>query len=325
MNRFETRNLHEKRMSLWNASMENHRRYLDEATGRFADEFMERRNCPVCEAQESLELFQKSGGIYCRCPRCAMIFLNPVMRDDHLREYYRGNHDVQSQIVKDDGDFYSRLYNQGLDLAESRIGAAEIGRDRNILDIGCSAGGFLDIAARRGYRTTGLELNAEEAASCRRNGHEVIEATLAELDPSRHFDLITLWDVFEHVKEGGQLLIKAREHLSGAGAIFIQSPTQDALAARILQEKCNMFDGLEHVNLYSHANLAEIAGRCGLRLADIRSVIPEAGVIANHLDYQHPYLGASDGEALRLAGLDADSILGRNMGYKFQAVLVRQP
>lgn len=325
MNRFETRDLHTKRMALWNASMDNHKRYLDESTGLFGDAFMERRNCPVCDADESLELFQKSGGIYCRCARCGMVFLNPVMRDEHLRDYYRGNHDVQSQIVKDDGDFYSALYNKGLDLAEAEIGAAGGDTPRSLLDIGCSAGGFLDIAARRGYRTTGLELNAEEAAVCRRGGHEVVETTLEELDGTRRFDLISLWDVYEHVKDGRSLLSKAREHLTEGGAVFIQSPTQDALAARILQERCNMFDGLEHVNLYSHANLEAMADRCGMKVARIQSVIPETGVIANHLDYQHPYLGASDGASLRLAGFDAETILGRNLGYKFQAVLIRRP
>lgn len=86
-----------------------------------------------------------------------------------------------------------------------------------------------------------------------------------------------------------------------------------------------MFDGLEHVNIYSHSNVERVAEQCGLRMTRIQTVIAEYGVIANYLDYQDPYLGASDGEALRRAGLDADAILQRNLGYKFQAVLSRAP
>lgn len=325
MSRFDTRELHQKRMALWNSSMENHKRYIDEMTGRFADSYMERRSCPVCGADDSFELFQKSGGIYCRCAPCGMIFLNPAMRDAHLNDYYRNNHDVQSATVRSDTDFYSSLYNKGLDLAEEVLSANGCEKRREVLDIGCSAGGFLDNARKRGYRASGLELNTEEAALCRNAGHDVAEATIAELDGNRTFDLITLWDVFEHIKDGRSLLLDARKHLTEDGVIFIQSPSQDSLAARALHEKCNMFDGLEHVNIYGHSHMLRMAEQCGLRVALFQTVIPEAGVLANHLDYQDPYLGVADDDVLKRMGLGVDVILRANLGYKFQVVLARTP
>ena len=37
--------------------------------------------------------------------------------------------------------------------------------------------------------------------------------------------------------------------------IFVQVPTCDSLAARVLREACNMFDGIEHLTLFSSHSL----------------------------------------------------------------------
>jgi SAM-dependent methyltransferase len=305
---------------MWDASIANHAKYLDDSTGFFADMYLEKRNCPSCNQDRLRDLFRKSGGVYVACESCSMIFLNPAFKDSALEDYYRHNHDVQSAIVASDASFYRNLYLTGLTQI-SKLIAGNAGK-RNILDVGCSAGAFLNIAKESGWDTYGLELNSKEIEIARNSGHNVQASIISGAKFDIKFEAITLWDVFEHIKDGYKFLSDAKRLLNPDGVIFIQSPSADALAARVLQEKCNMFDGLEHVNIYGEKQLSRLADRVGLKLAHFSTVISEIGVINNYLDYEDPYLGGTTNTQSIFGMVDTASILEKNLGYKFQACLV---
>lgn len=311
-----TREMHLKRKAMWDASLENHVAYLDAETGLFAEKFLERRCCPACNASDDRFLFHKSGGTYVACTRCEMIYLNPVCRDDVLEKYYRQNHALQGATVSADLVFYTRLYQQGLDAVTQQLGA--VGK---ILDVGCSTGNFLDIAKQAGWCCYGLELNRAEVEVAQEKGHLIQQQLLANAVFDVRFDAITLWDVFEHIKDGEHFLAQARKILAPSGLVFIQSPSRDALAAQILQEKCNMFDGLEHVNLFGRKSLQKLCEKAGYHIASYETVIDEIGVINNYLGYENPYLGYAD-NAMNLWGtIDTTWIHKEKKGYKFQACI----
>ena len=279
-----------------------------------SDEFIEIRPCPVCSSVDHQEIFIKNGGRYVSCKECTMVFLNPVFKDEKLVEYYINNNTHQALAHDEDSEFYRNIYNSGLDL---------IGKHKDhpsILDIGCSGGFFLDLARARGFLTYGIELNKQELEIARQKKHQVWSVPFAEIDRTLQFDVISMWDVFEHIKSGVEYLTSLRESLSSDGIVFIQIPSSDSLAARILQEKCNMFDGLEHVNLYNLKTINSVAKRAGFRVKFFRSVISELGPISNYLAYNHPYFGSFSFEN-QVGLLNEENIIGNNLGYKFQVAL----
>ena len=311
-----TRDLHLKRKSMWVASMFNHYRYLDKDAGIFSDKFTERRSCPACSATDERVLFWKSGGCYVACNKCSMLYLNPVFKDDALEDYYRNNHQFQGEIVANDLDFYTKLYSKGLNSISKNIPEIE-----NILDVGCSTGIFLDIAKRSGWQTFGLELNTKEAFIAKSKDHQIEEKMLGSVAFDKKFSAITLWDVFEHIKDGAKFLNDAKNLLKKGGVVFIQSPSRDSLAAKILQSACNMFDGLEHVNLYGYDSLKVLAESAGYRIDSFETVISEIGVINNFIDYHDPYLGPTKNKESIINLISEDQIHQQKLGYKFQACL----
>ena len=310
----KTKTLHQQRKKLWDASMANHEKYIDRETGLFKQEFVEKRGCPVCGAEEYLEIFNKEGGTYVKCPTCQMVYLNPVLKDEFLNEYYTNNHDVQAEIVESDNDFYRKIYTLGLDQIAKNTPAGKI------LDMGCSSGGFLDVAKEKGWETYGVELNAKEAQHASKK-HTVYNELIQNISFETKFDVITLWDVFEHLKNGKYYLDFLQKLLNPKGVIFLQIPSSDSLAAKILQEKCNMFDGLEHVNLYNRSTIEKIADSCGLEVLSMSSVISEIGVINNYLSYEDPYFGGST-NTREVPGLINEEEMHKTLqGYKLQVVL----
>ena len=300
--------LHKERMRLWETSLDNHEKWLDQETGLFAEMFIEERSCPACYSDKSELLFYKSGGAYNNCSVCSMVYTNPVFKDEYLEEYYETNHSVQSEIVESDQDFYRGLYNKGLQLTQESVAAT------SILDIGCSTGEFLNLAKEEGLETFGIELNKTEVEIAKAN-HTIFNCYLDKVE--RKFDIITMWDVFEHIKDGRSMLLSIKEHLTDDGCLFIQIPTPDSLAAKILQRDCNMFDGLEHVNLYTIKALNSLLDSVSMELVAYDTVISESKVLANYMNYEHPYLGSFESKGI----FSEEYILENKLGYKIQAVI----
>ncbi len=311
------RELHKKRMKMWDASIANHIKYIDQETGVFSSEFTEDRNCPVCGSHNELEMFYKEGGRYVKCQDCDMVYINPVFKDFALKDYYEQNHSVQSEIVETDIDeFYVNIYTQGI----TAIKAVNKNASK-ILDVGCSSGVFLDVAKSNNLDTYGVELNKTEYLYAQKKGHTVYNDLLQNVSFNEKFDAITMWDVFEHLKDGEFYLNIMKNLISENGVIFLQVPSSDSLAAKILQEKCNMFDGLEHVNLYGVETIKQLADKCGLKVLNIGTVISEIGVINNYLNYEDPYLGSTTNKE-SIPNIIDEKILHENLqGYKIQVVL----
>ena len=309
--------IHEKRQKLWDASVSRHSAFIDLETALFRSEFVEERKCPVCGSAKSQKMFDKEGGTYVSCQACEMVFLNPVLKSQYLEKYYSSNHDVQAEIVADDSGFYSRIYGQGLRLINDSI--SEKG---NLLDFGCSSGFFLNVAKEFGFsETVGVELNKSEAEVAKKRGHTVHNCLLEESGITDQFNAITLWDVFEHLIEGDYYLNLFKKYLSKDGVLFLQIPNGQALAPRIMHDQCNMFDGLEHVNLYGPEQVRKLAERCDYRVVNMTSVISETNVLNNYVNYENPYSGGRSSDGGFMGLMPDEQILETFLGYKLQVVL----
>lgn len=247
-----------------------------------------------------------------------MVYLNPIFKESALDEYYRKLETGQAIVVHGESDFYTEIYKKGLRSISKFVPRGKI------LDIGCSSGFFLDIAKRAGWKTYGIEVQEVEVKLCRGKGHILYTKKLEELNLREKFDVITLWDVFEHMPNGKEQLALFKTKLAPGGVIFMQIPNSDALAAKVMRERCNMFDGLEHVNLYNPRAIKLIAQKMGLRVRNMETVISEIAVLNNYLHYEDPYFGNMSYRD-KLLNIVSPRLIHKNLlGYKMQVVLARK-
>lgn len=104
-----------------------------------------------------------------------------------------------------------------------------------LLDVGCSAGFFLEAARYAGWTVQGVELSADAAALAReRLGLDVFVGELADapLAPVS-FDAVTLWDVVEHVRDPAAMLRDARTLLRPGGTLALSTPNIGGLFPRL--------------------------------------------------------------------------------------------
>ena len=90
------------------------------------------------------------------------------------------------------------------------VSAAPSGAGR-LLDIGCATGLFLEIAASRGWVVEGVEPSASACERARRSGMLVTQGFFEDLPPpARPFDVVTMWDVLEHVPDPARAVARPR-------------------------------------------------------------------------------------------------------------------
>jgi SAM-dependent methyltransferase len=303
----EASELHSKRRQMVEAAKRHRSGFKDPS-------FFEERNCPVCSSETNSLVLESDGGKYVRCKDCRMIFLNPVLSDKYLNLYYSTNHAEQAMAHPSEKSFYDKIYNLGFQ------NCRKLASINTVLDIGCSDGAFLDLVREEGCKTFGVELNEQEILLAKAKSHEIWTGSAFDIPEDSKFDLISLWDVFEHIKDGKGLLKTLTRHLNTNGIIFLQVPNSGSLAARILREECNMFDGIEHVNLYDKKTVNKVAESVGLRVVDIYSVIDELAPIQNYLNYESPYEGSFE-NLDELVWMDSKNIHENLLGYKLQVLL----
>lgn len=308
--------LHKQRKKMYAAGELYRQTFISKKTGCVKSHLSETRDCPVCSSKRNSTLFIKNGGSYVRCDSCAMVYLNPALTDESLKTYYKNNHNYQAIAHIKEKPFYERIYKSGLKQIKNHQSSGKL------LDIGCSAGYFMEMARRSGFNCSGIEFNKTEAAAARRKGFIVIETPLEDTNTVQGYDVVALWDVFEHIKDGVSFLKQIKSRLNKNGTIFLQIPNVMSLAARVLQDRCNMFDGVEHVNLYGPSTIKQTAQKAGLKLISMKSVIAETGPLSNYLNYEEPYEG-SFGDKTLMRLLSPKNILQANLGYKLQLVLAQ--
>ncbi len=102
-----------------------------------------------------------------------------------------------------------------------------------ILDIGCSVGIFLNLACKSGWDCTGIELSTTTADYAKdRFKLNVINKKLQDANfPGRYFDVVTMWDVLEHIPDPINELKEVHRILKDNGLLVVQVPNIESYKA----------------------------------------------------------------------------------------------
>jgi 2-polyprenyl-3-methyl-5-hydroxy-6-metoxy-1,4-benzoquinol methylase len=189
------------------------------------------------------------------------------------------------------------------DLAKSR---------GTLLDIGCFCGAFMSVAAKDGWDCYGLEPLVMPAIYAR--GHfdlRVVTDTLRDNTyPLEFFDVVTAFQVVEHLVDPVSEIEKIRRMLKPGGLLVIEVPNIDTAMTRLLGPRHRHFVE-DHVSFFSTKTLSQLLKRMGFRVKKV--YYPVRVLSFQHLAwwigrYTSQTLGEYLGRALSRSGLESKTI-----------------
>lgn len=197
---------------------------------------------------------------YVQCKNCGLIFQYPPLPFSKVQEYYPENY--ESFITKIDIDKMSTIQKASIYYGlykRIRI-IRKFKKSGSILDVGCSTGLFLKTLQDTGkWNCTGIEPNEYAAAIALSYDLNVLQGTLENLDMSKNqFDVITLWDVLEHIPNPNQDLERIYRIIKDDGILVVRVPNIDSIDARLFGAYWAGFDPPRHYFAFSEQTLRRL-------------------------------------------------------------------
>jgi SAM-dependent methyltransferase len=201
-----------------------------------------------------------SHGRILRCTSCGLAYRSFRPESEELGRLYRTADDSRYEAEMPNRWRTARRHKQIIDRYVSSKGS--------LLDVGCASGAFLRVMRDAGWDGDGVEPSKSQflrASKLLGGSSNIQQCMLQDALHSKDYELITLWDVLEHVTEPAEFLQLAASHLKSGGYLALNVPRIDSLVARVLSSRWPLLLA-EHLNYFTVPSLRICGESAGLRL-----------------------------------------------------------
>jgi 2-polyprenyl-3-methyl-5-hydroxy-6-metoxy-1,4-benzoquinol methylase len=221
--------------------------------------------CPLCSGSDLKFLWKIEGYSIARCRGCTLAFVQNKLTIDDLSAYYASFED--NAYDESNVDCLNFYYEKLASVIRKRF--PNPGR---LLDVGCSRGWFLDTMPD--WECHGNEIAVNYAMTARKNHGERIFIGPFDEYPMRegYFDVITLQDVFDHIRDPLPMLEKCHRLLRPGGLIAIKVHNISCLYAKVTGPKFYAMIPPSHLFYYDERTLALTLEKSGFQVLDSKFI-----------------------------------------------------
>lgn len=252
--------------------------------------------CDLCEVTGAVSVLPLGDRSLIRCIRCGLVRLDPRPTPDELSDVYDGGNYYTTEPAKRIMSFSERVRARVLEAfwdypsARSRFSRAvaiatlwplrgrampvRFPRNAAVLDIGCGNGQRLMEFEAYGHRQLyGIEPTPGAAAQANAATKANIQCcTLEQADlPNRHFGLIIMNQVLEHVPSPTDTLRRVRDLLRDDGCLYLTVPNFGSLEAGVFGRHWSGLQIPAHLHHFAPGPLRRMLEVTGLQIATWRT------------------------------------------------------
>ena len=224
---------------------------------------METVNCNLCQGNRNRQLFLLSDLLLERddiqvsivqCQECELIYQNPRPSFDEMGQHYPPEYESHAPTLKHSNNSWllNRALQYGMD--KRRRFVTRHKNQGRLLDIGCATGHFLrDMEKLGSWDLMGVETSAHAAGIARDQYNlDVFAGTIEEANyPDQFFDVITMWDVVEHLHNPLGSLFEINRILKEDGILVFRVPNGDSWDAKLFGSTWAGLDAPRHLFVFT--------------------------------------------------------------------------
>jgi len=227
-----------------------------------------------------------------RCAKCSIVWLlNPPAPHDMGRHYGADYHRAITGAAETSAPRW--IEHQRIVSQYKQRGAA--------LDIGCSSGSFLASYPKGAWSLSGIEISAPEAELARaRTGANVFVGDILDAPfPAESFDVVTSFDVLEHLHQPKASMEKIWHWLKPGGIFYVYLPNISSWEASLFKSYWYGLELPRHLFHFSPAALRHLLGSIGF--SEVRLTTPPIAYVEYSTRYVYD-------DCLRAIGINRPSL-----------------
>ena len=226
----------------------------------------------VCAHRSYKEVYKFEAATLYKCDECKLIFSDKIRQDFDSKKLYEKYYT----------DEVASRFNI---IVEYMVRFFRFFRAFKIFTVSPKANSILDVGSGRGFmlyylknyykyqRTSGTQIS-KNAFEFSRNklGLEVYNQDLLELNfDNFSFDIITIWQVLEHIKEPERYIEKAFSLLNSRGALIIEVPNFNSWSRALTNKYWLGLDLEYHLNFFTPESLTALLKKYNFKIKTIRT------------------------------------------------------
>lgn len=171
-----------------------------------------------------------------KCKNCNLKFATYKLNQAHLNKLY-----ASSDEMLHASEFKNRYrsFLRAMSKSETIRSLQKASSNIRILDVGCAEGSFLYASRIMGFEAQGIEPSQQLTEwGIRNHKLSIVQESFDSFGyPEAPYQIISLWDVIEHVESPKLLIRTLVPKISSGGLLIINTPIVDSFHARVLGKR----------------------------------------------------------------------------------------
>lgn len=259
---------------------------------KIPDDLHVKFNCAICGDAKSYQLKVRltEGHRIVKCVECQMESVYPLPSIRDLKDYYR-----TYCYIGDGEPAYTVNPKEHIKIINYLVSSVKNGIHPEFLDYGFGGGTFVKMIAEKGFKITAAEVNeykCKRLTNYSKEKHLSIDTVnLSEMPCEKlgkdRYDVITLFQVLEHIPDPLQLLRSLFSTQKTGGILYLECPNNDAFYLKVKNmvrsyfKRENFYNSLnppQHIHGFNRLSLSKILKMSGYKPIEIKDYAYGDGV-----------------------------------------------
>lgn len=241
------------------------------------------QNCPICNASSIASFIKTTAQMHSskelfnfdQCANCQLVFLNPRVNLDNLKNYYT------SYYLPYRGSEAWGKYRKLVEGSQKKLDLKRVKRVKEmcsvspkslILDIGCGNPSFLKACQKElNCKTLGIDFSDEgwKEQSTLFKGLDLQVAEIKDLSLNLKPDIITMWHYLEHDYTPLENLTYLKSIAKPSTTLIIEIPNFDSIGRKKYNENWAGWHTPRHTSLFSPDNIKLLLDKSGWNVSQL--------------------------------------------------------
>ena len=241
------------------------------------------QNCPICNASSIVSFIKTTAQMHSskelfnfdQCANCQLVFLNPRVNLDNLKNYYT------SHYLPYRGSEAWGKYSKLVEGSQKKLDLKRVNRVKEmcsvspkslILDVGCGNPSFLKACQQElNCKTLGIDFSDEgwKEQSTLFKGLDLQVAEIKDLSLNLEPDIITMWHYLEHDYTPLENLTYLKSIAKPSTTLIIEIPNFDSISRKKYNENWAGWHTPRHTSLFSPDNIKLLLDKSGWNVSQL--------------------------------------------------------